>query len=343
MEHLSKKIKVAIIGASGYSGVELVKILLKHQGVELAHIIGASTVGQRLDSIYPIFRKKTDLVMEPFQMDVLKMMDVVFLALPHGEAMKQAPELLDAGIRVIDFSGDFRFKSAAMYEQWYDLPHTAPAYLDKAVYGLPELFKNEIRSCQFVANPGCYPTSAILALAPVFGLEYIATDAITIASMSGTSGAGKKAKLDLIFSEVNETVKAYRVGNHQHTPEIKAILERVAGKEVNLAFVPHLLPITRGIYTTIALPLKQVVARDTILKAYQDFYQDAPFVRILEDRAPEIKFVTDTNFCDIGVAIDITQKFVIINSTIDNLVKGAAGQAVQNMNLMAGFAETEGL
>ena len=343
MEHVSKKIKVAIIGASGYSGVELVKILLKHPGVELARVIGASTVGQRLDSIYPIFRKKTDLVMEPFQMDVLKTMDVVFLALPHGEAMKQAPELLDAGIRVIDFSGDFRFKSPELYEKWYDLPHTAPAYLDKAVYGLPELFKNEIKNCQFVANPGCYPTSAILALAPVFGLEYVATDAITIASMSGTSGAGKKAKLDLIFSEVNETVKAYRVGNHQHTPEIKTILERVAGKDVNLAFVPHLLPITRGIYTTIALPLKQAVTRETVLKAYQEFYRDAAFVRILEDRAPEIKFVNDTNFCDISVAVDITQKFVIINATIDNLIKGAAGQAVQNMNLMAGFAETEGL
>ncbi|GAK52405.1 N-acetyl-gamma-glutamyl-phosphate reductase [Candidatus Moduliflexus flocculans] len=343
MEHVSKKIKVAIIGASGYSGVELVKILLKHPGVELAHVIGASTVGQRLDSIYPIFRKKTDLVMEPFQMDVLKTMDVVFLALPHGEAMKQAPELLDAGIRVIDFSGDFRFKSPELYEKWYDVPHTAPAYLDKAVYGLPELFKNEITNCQFVANPGCYPTSAILALAPVFGLEYVATDAITIASMSGTSGAGKKAKLDLIFSEVNETVKAYRVGNHQHTPEIKTILERVAGKEVNLAFVPHLLPITRGIYTTISLPLKQAVTRETVLKAYQEFYRDAAFVRILEDRAPEIKFVNDTNFCDISVAVDITQQFVIINSTIDNLIKGAAGQAVQNMNLMAGFAETEGL
>lgn len=339
----SKKIKVAIIGASGYSGVELVKILLKHPGVELAHVIGASTVGQRLDNIYPIFRKKTDLVMEPFQMDVLKTMDAVFLALPHGEAMKQAPELLDAGIRVIDFSSDFRFKSAAIYEKWYDVPHTAPAYLDKAVYGLPELFKSDIKNCQFVANPGCYPTSAILALAPVFGLDYIATDAISIASMSGTSGAGKKAKLDLIFSEINETVKAYRVGNHQHTPEIKAILEQVAGKEVNLAFVPHLLPITRGIYTTIALPLKQAVTRDAILKAYQDFYNDAPFVRILEDRAPEIKFVNDTNFCDISVAVDITEKFVIINSTIDNLIKGAAGQAVQNMNLMAGFAETEGL
>ena len=343
MEHVSKKIKVAIIGASGYSGVELVKILLKHPGVELAHVIGASTVGQRLDSIYPIFRKKTDLVMEPFQLDVLKTMDLVFLALPHGEAMKQAPELLDAGIRVIDFSGDFRFKSPELYEKWYDVPHTAPSYLDKAVYGLPELFKSEIKNCRFVANPGCYPTSAILALAPVFGLEYVATDAITIASMSGTSGAGKKAKLDLIFSEVNETVKAYRVGNHQHTPEIKTILERVAGKEVNLAFVPHLLPITRGIYTTIALPLKQAVTRETILKAYQEFYRDAAFVRILEDRAPEIKFVNDTNFCDISVAVDITQKFVIINSTIDNLIKGAAGQAVQNMNLMAGFAETEGL
>lgn len=343
MKDTGKKINVAIIGASGYSGVELVKILLNHPGVELAHVVGASTVGQRLDDIYPIFRKRTNLVIEAFDLSALKTMDIAFLALPHGEAMKYAPQLIEAGIRVIDFSGDFRFKSAELYEKWYNLPHTAQAYLDQAVYGLPELFKADIAQAQLIANPGCYPTSAILALAPMLPQTYVKTDALAITSMSGASGAGKKAKLDLLFSEINESVKAYRVGDHQHTPEIKTILERVAGRELNVAFIPHLLPITRGIYTTICLPLTAPVSREAVLQTYQAFYQNAPFVRVLADRAPELKFVNDTNYCDISVAVDITGKFLIINSAIDNLVKGAAGQAVQNMNLMAGFAEGEGL
>lgn len=343
MDNEKKKIHAAIIGASGYSGVELVKILLNHSQVELARVIGSSTVGQRLDDIYPSFRKKTDLKIESYQLEPLKEMDIVFLALPHGEAMQRVPELVEAGIRVIDLSGDFRFKSADVYEHWYKLPHTAQTYLKTAVYGLPELFRDEIRTCRLAANPGCYPTGSILALAPLLSQDAISTESIAITALSGTSGAGRKAKVDLIFSEVNESVKAYRVGNHQHTPEIKAILEQVAGHELSVAFVPHLLPITRGIYTTVCLPLKKVVSQETVLRVYQEFYQDALFVRILEDRPPEVKFVVGTNYCDIGVAIDVTQRFVIITSAIDNLVKGAAGQAVQNMNLMAGFSEKEGL
>lgn len=343
MENNTKKIQIAIIGASGYSGVELVKILLNHPHVELAHVVGYSTVGQRVDDIYPYFRGKTELEIASYQLEDLKAMDIVFLALPHGKAMERVPELVDAGIRVIDFSGDFRFKSSEIYERWYKLPHTAQDYLEKAVYGLPELFREEIQPCQLLANPGCYPTGSILALAPILSQDYVSLDSIAITALSGTSGAGRKEKLDLIFSEVNESVKAYRVGNHQHTPEIKAILEQVAEHELNVAFVPHLLPITRGIYTTICLPLKEPVSRETVLKVYQEFYRDAVFVRILEDRPPEIKFVTGSNYCDISVAVDETQKFMIITSAIDNLVKGAAGQAVQNMNLMAGFPEEEGL
>jgi N-acetyl-gamma-glutamyl-phosphate reductase len=360
-----KKIQTAIIGASGYSGVELVKILLNHPRVELAHVIGYSTVGKRLDDIYPYFRRKTDLEIEPYQLDNLKGMDIVFLALPHGEAMKRVPELVDVGLRVIDLSGDFRIKSPEVYEQWYNIPHTAADYLEKAVYGLPELFREEIHTCQLLANPGCYPTGAILALAPLLspisfeendtgsipelssmqriGLGWHTPELIAITALSGTSGAGRKEKLDLIFSEVNESVKAYRVGNHQHTPEIKAILEQIAERELHVAFVPHLIPITRGIYTTICLPHNQYVSQVMILRLYKEFYQEANFVRILEDRPPEIKFVVGTNYCDIGIAIDETKRFLIITSTIDNLVKGAAGQAVQNMNLMAGFPEEEGL
>jgi N-acetyl-gamma-glutamyl-phosphate reductase len=339
----TRKIQTAIVGASGYSGVELVKFLLNHPRIELTRVIGASTVGQRLDDVYPFFRQKTALEIEPYQLENLKNMDMVFLALPYGEAMQRVPELVDAGIRVIDFSGDFRFKSPTLYERWYNLAHTAQAYLTRSVYGLPELFREEIRTCQLLANPGCYPTGAILALAPMLSQDYVALDPLAITALSGTSGAGRKAKLDLIFSEVNETVKAYRVGNHQHTPEIKAIVERIAGRELNIVFIPHLIPITRGIYTTMCLPLKEQVSRDTVLETYQDFYREASFVRVFADRPPEIKFVVGTNFCDIGVAIDQTQRFVIITSTIDNLIKGAAGQAVQNMNLMVGFPEEEGL
>lgn len=338
-----KKIQTAIIGASGYSGVELVKILLNHPHIELAHVIGYSTVGKRLDDIYPYFRNKTDLEIEPYQFENLKKMDIVFLALPHGEAMKRVPELVDKGIRVIDFSGDFRFKSPEIFEHWYNILHTAPDYLEKAVYGLPELFREEICTCQLLANPGCYPTGAILALAPILTKAYIFPESITITALSGTSGAGRKEKLALIFSEVNESVKAYRVGHHQHTPEIKVILEQIADRELDVAFIPHLIPITRGIYTTICLPLKETVPRKTLLDGYKQFYRDACFVRVLEDCPPEIKFVMGTNYCDIGVAIDETQRFVIITSAIDNLVKGAAGQAVQNMNLMTGFPEEEGL
>ena len=343
MENCTKKLQAAIIGASGYSGVELVNILLNHPRVELVHVIGSSTVGQRIDNLYPYFRGRTELEIEPYTLEILKDMDVVFLALPHGEAMKRVPELLDSGVKVIDLSGDFRFKTPDVYEQWYHLPHTAQDCLKQAVYGLSELFKDEIRHCQLLANPGCYPTSAILALAPALSLPSIATDLISVNSLSGTSGAGRKAKLDLIFSEVNETVKAYRVGNHQHTPEIQSVLERVAQREIHLTFIPHLIPITRGIYTTVSLPLEQTISRESLLQTYKEYYEDAGFVRIFEDRPPEVKFVVGTNYCDISVSIDATQHFAIITSTIDNLIKGAAGQAVQNMNLMAGFPEGEGL
>ena len=347
MENTTQNRSVAVIGASGYSGIELVKILLNHPRIKLAHVIGSSTVGKRVDDIYPYFRGKTDLTMEPYQLETLKRTDIVFLALPHGEALKRVPELVDAGIRVIDFSGDFRFKSPEIYEKWYKLPHTAPNYLEKAVYGIPELFGEEIRTCQLLANPGCYPTGAILALAPLLANPQIGQrvvhESIAITSMSGTSGAGRKEKLELMFAEVNESIKAYKVGHHQHTPEIKATLERLAGRTLDVLFIPHLIPMTRGIYTTICLPLKEAVSWETIVNGYREFYRDARFVRIFEDMPPEVKFLVGTNYCDIGLAIDETQRFLIITSAIDNLVKGAAGQAVQSMNLMFGFPEEEGL
>lgn len=357
MKH-TKPVQAAIIGASGYSGVELVKILLTHPQVEIARVMGSSTVGKRIDELYPYFRKKLDLTIEPYALERLNDIDIIFLALPHGKAIEHVPELLVAGKRVIDFSGDFRLTTPELYEEWYQTPHTAGKYLEKAVYGLPELFREEIHKAQLVANPGCYPTGAILALAPLLApmsphklttdmpkitLPLAGFDSIAITAVSGTSGAGRKEKLDLIFSEVNESVKAYRVGNHQHTPEIKMILERVAGRELSILFVPHLVPITRGIYTTICLPYRGAMAPIMFLRLYKEFYREAPFVRVLEDNPPELKCVTGTNYCDISVTTDKTQHFLIVNSAIDNLVKGAAGQAVQNMNLMFGFPEDEGL
>jgi N-acetyl-gamma-glutamyl-phosphate reductase len=337
------KLRIAIIGASGYSGIELVRIAQQHPQVEIAHVMGSSTVGKRIDEVYPYFRKRFTKQIEPYECQRLADVDLVFLSLPHGEALKYVPELLAAGKKVIDFSGDFRFKSAQTYEAWYHVPHTAPECLVQAVFGLPELFHKEIRTCQLLANPGCYPTGAILALAPLMTKTYAACDDLAITAMSGTSGAGRKEKLELLFAEVNETVKAYRVGKHQHTPEIQGILEQVAGRALNVVFIPHLLPITRGIYTTVCLSLKEPVTQAAVVQDYQTFYQDAPFVRVLADMPPELKFVTGTNYCDIGVNIDQTGHFLVITSAIDNLMKGAAGQAVQNMNLMAGFPETEGL
>jgi N-acetyl-gamma-glutamyl-phosphate reductase len=359
----TKTLQAAIIGASGYSGVELVKILLRHPHVEITCMMGSSTVGKRIDEVYPYFRKKCDLEIEPYELARLKENDIVFLALPHGKAIEYVPELLDNGKRVIDFSGDFRLKSPEMYEEWYNIPHTAGDVLEKAVYGLPELFRKDIRTAQLVANPGCYPTGAILALAPLLapisldalkkysGMDApipdrkarLPFDSIAITALSGTSGAGRKEKLDLIFSEVNESVKAYRIGNHQHTPEIKLILERLAERELNILFIPHLIPITRGIYTTVCFPYRGGLASIMFLHLYKEFYREAPFVRVLEEHPPELKFVTGTNYCDVSVTVDKTRQFLIINSAIDNLVKGAAGQAVQNMNLMFGFPENEGL
>jgi N-acetyl-gamma-glutamyl-phosphate reductase len=344
----TETLQAAIIGASGYGGVELVKILLRHPHVEINCVMGLSTVGKRIDDIYPYFRQKLNLEIEPYDLTRLKDIDIVFLALPYGKPIEYVPELLENGKRVIDFSGDFRLKTPEMYEEWYNIPHTAGEYLEKAVYGLPELFREDIRTAQLVANPGCYPTGAILALAPLLTPESLKTtrfacDSIAITALSGTSGAGRKEKLGLIFSEVNESVKAYRVGNHQHTPEIKTILERVAERELNILFIPHLVPITRGIYTTVCFPYHEGIDPEALLHLYEEFYREAPFVRVFGDHPPELKFVTGTNYCDVSVTVDKTKQFLVVNAAIDNLVKGAAGQAVQNMNLMFGFPENEGL
>jgi N-acetyl-gamma-glutamyl-phosphate reductase len=340
---VTNTISVSIIGASGYSGAELMKILLRHKHVKLDRLFANSSVGKRVTDLYPWFAGRTDSVYEQYTVDAASNSDIVFLALPSGEAMNLVPGLLERGKRLIDLGGDFRFKDTSLYEKYYKHEHKAKNVVHQAVFGLPEWNRQQIKTAALIANPGCYATSAILPLAPMLKEGIVQTQGISISSLSGVSGAGRSSNVDLSFTEVNESVKAYKVGVHQHTPEIKTTLESICGAPVSLTYVPHLLPITRGIYTSIYAPLAKTVTSGDVLAAYQKYYAGEPFVRISETAIPEIKNVNHTNFIDIGFRVHTENNQLIILSVIDNLVKGAAGQAVQNMNLMFGFNETEGL
>jgi N-acetyl-gamma-glutamyl-phosphate reductase len=340
---VAKSIGVSILGASGYSGAELMKILLRHKQVNIERLFANSSVGKRVNELYPWFGGRIDSVYEQYSADAACKSDLVFVALPSGEAMNIVPELLDRGKRIIDLGGDFRFKDASLYEKYYKREQKAKNFLHQAVFGLPEWNRQQIKYATMIANPGCYATSAILPLAPMLKEGIIQFHGISINSLSGVSGAGRSASLDYSFTEVNESVKAYKVGVHQHTPEIKTTLEAISGKTVSLTFVPHLLPITRGIYTSIYAPLAHDVTQADVMSAYQKYYGSEPFVRVSDTAIPEIKNVNYTNCIDIGFRVHAENNQLIMLSAIDNLVKGAAGQAVQNMNLMFGFDEREGL
>jgi N-acetyl-gamma-glutamyl-phosphate reductase len=336
-------IKVSIAGASGYSGVELLRILTRHRHATVEKLFANTSAGKRVGELYPWFAGRVDLVYEQYTAEAACSSDVVFIALPSGEAMNLVPGLLERGKRVIDLGGDFRLKDASLYEKFYKHEHTAKSTLAHAVFGLPEWNRPQIKSAILVANPGCYPTSAIIPLAPVLKEGLIGKNGITISSLSGVSGAGRNASGDLSFAEVNESVKAYKVGVHQHTPEIQTVLEGIAGDQVSLTFVPHLLPLTRGIYTSIYAPLARSVTQGEVLSVFQKYYSGEPFVRFSESAIPEIKNVNYTNYIDIGFRTYPDNNQLILLSAIDNLIKGAAGQAVQNMNLMFGLDEREGL
>jgi N-acetyl-gamma-glutamyl-phosphate reductase len=269
--------------------------------------------------------------------------DVCFLALPHGEAMRIAPKLLEEGKIVIDLSGDHRLKDTALFAKYYGREQTSGSVLDQAVYGLPEWSFEQIRTARFIANPGCYATSAVLALAPLLVDDLIDPTSIVINSMSGVSGAGRKAAVEYSFAEVNENVKAYRVGDHQHIPEIESVLGNLSSENVSVTFIPHLIPITRGIYSTIVANVGPSTTKENILQSFEHHYGEKPFVRFHRERIPEIRRVVNTNYIDITARYLPERGHVVIISTIDNLVKGAAGQAVQNMNIACGFAEKEGL
>ncbi len=337
-------IRTGIVGISGFSGKVLLDILLNHKDVRVTYVAAHSTTG-RVDEIWPEFKNRTDLVCAKYDpVSAIAHCDVVFLALPHMESMHVVGPLLRAGKKVIDLSADYRLKRSSLYKKWYGGEHKDLKNLRKSVYGLPEIFRQKIKGAAFIANPGCYPTSALLGLAPMVSIHGGNVQSIIIDAKSGVSGAGRKVAEGFMFCFANENFKAYRVLNHQHTPEIEQYLGVMAGKRMPITFVPHLLPIDSGILETIYISLKEKTSEAKVHELYRKFYKTEEFVRVLErGKQVEIRNVVRTNFCDIAIAVSEDRRMVVVTSAIDNLVKGAAGQAVQNMNIMYGFKETEGL
>jgi len=337
-------VRVGIVGISGFSGKVLLDILLNHKDVRVTYVAANSTTG-RVDVIWPEFRNRTELVCQKYSPDAaIDQCDVIFLALPHTESMNSVGKLLAAGKKVIDLSADYRLKKLPVYKKWYHADHKDPKNLAKAVYGLSEIYRPKVKHAKLLSNPGCYPTAALLGLAPLVSIYPEKVLSVTIDAKSGVSGAGKKVAEALMFPFVNENFKAYRVLNHQHTPEIAQYLSRMAAKAMDVTFVPHLLPVDSGILETIYVQLSGKISGASLHTLYKKFYKTEPFVRVLDlGQQPELRHVIRTNFCDIGLAVSENKKTVVITSVIDNLVKGASGQAVQNMNIMYGFNETEGL
>jgi N-acetyl-gamma-glutamyl-phosphate reductase len=337
-------IRAAVVGATGYAGGELVRLLAGHPDVNLTVITSRQFAGAAVDSIYPAFRGVVDLTCLPSDpASIGKGADVVFLALPHKVSMGMAPALLDAEKRVVDLSADFRFKRREAYEAYYQA-HACPHLLEQAVYGLCEVYAAEAAAADLVGNPGCYPTSVLLPLLPLIREKLVDPDGIIADCKSGVSGAGREATPTTHFCHVNETFKAYKVGGHRHTPEMEEQISLSAGRPVRITFVPHLVPMTRGMQSSIYVTLASGVDADRVRQCLETFYEDKPFVRLLPDgQFPDTLHVRGTNFCDIGWKVDPGSGRMILLAAIDNLVKGAAGQAVQNMNLMFGFDETAGL
>ncbi|NOZ22631.1 MAG: N-acetyl-gamma-glutamyl-phosphate reductase [Planctomycetes bacterium] len=335
--------KAAILGATSYGSRELIKWLLRHPaGVKLSYL-GSRQEGMKVSDVFPVFEGVLDVAYQPHDPDAVpEDTDVVFLTLPHTVPMECVPRLLERGFRVIDFSGDYRLRNVDVYEKHYKHGHTDPANIEEAVYGLPEFFADEIAKAQLVANPGCYPTAAILSIAPLAKHGLIEMDSIIVDAKSGVSGAGNKPKPDYHFPHCNESVHAYKVGAHQHEPEIAQYLGDLAGAEANVLFVPHLIPMDRGIFSTAYANLKKAVDEEELRSLVTEFYENAPFIRVKQgENLPRTKDTIDTNFCDIGVRV-VGQRAVVV-ACLDNLAKGMATQAIQNMNIMFGLKQTDGL
>ena len=339
------KINIGILGGTGYVGIELVRLLCRHENVNITRIVSQSFVGKAISEVYPNLKGVCDLICSALDIDdIARNCDVVFTALPHGASKELIPALFAKDVKIIDMSGDYRYDDKAIYEKWYGEPHTSPELLEQSVYGLCEIHRDKISQTKLVGNPGCYTTCSILALAPVVERGIIDNSSIIIDAKSGVTGAGRSSSLDFSFCEATETAKAYKIATHRHTSEIEQELSRFAGEDIELSFTPHLIPMKRGILATCYVNLQKSVSIEEVHKLYSEFYKNEYFVRICGvGTLPEVKNVAGSNFVDIGIAVDERLNRLVVVSCIDNLIKGAAGQAVQNMNIMFGFEESAGL
>ncbi len=338
------KLRVGVIGATGYAGAELVRLLAGHPNVNLTLLTSRQHAGIRFDTVFPSMAGVVDLVCRNYSIELAcDLTDIIFTALPHQLPMAFIPELLKNGKKVIDLSADFRFRNVSVYEKYYQ-PHKALNLIEESVYGLSEIYSERIKNTRLVGNPGCYPTSILLPLIPLVKSNIICSDHIIADSKSGVSGAGRSLSLSAHYCEVQESFKAYKVGNHRHNPEIDEVLSTESKTNVSITFVPHLVPMSRGMLTTIYSTPQRQISQEEIHNCLKSFYSGRYFIRLCsENKFPDTRNVRGTNFCDIGFKLDVPRNRLIIISAIDNLVKGAAGQAVQNMNIMLGLDETTGL
>ena len=342
MDRSSPTIRAAVLGASGYSGGELLRLLSSHPGAQIVAAGALEHAGDPIGEVHPHLQSLGDRAFEELDASVAERCDVAFLALPHGASSRIGPDLLERGTRVIDLAGDFRLE-ADQYPGWYGFDHAAPEWLDKAVYGLPELFRAQIRGSTLVANPGCFATGAALALAPVAHAGLL-TGSVVVDAKTGVSGAGARPTSTVHYAHTEGSIRPYRVGRHQHTPEIERVLAAVGAEGVRVTFVPHLVPAVRGVLTTCYVRMPSGTDPDAFAAVLRDAYGGEPFVRVLaQDRMPDPKHVQGSNVCEIGFAIDARTGTAVVAAALDNLVKGAAGQAIQNMNLLFGLDEATSL
>ncbi|MDG6774813.1 N-acetyl-gamma-glutamyl-phosphate reductase [Thiomicrorhabdus sp. ZW0627] len=339
-----KKVQVGIVGGTGYTGVELLRNLATHPHAEVVAITSRSEAGVKVEDMYPNLRGHYDLAFSEPTLDVLKGCDVVFFATPHGVAMSMAPELTAAGVKVIDLAADFRINDLQVWAKWYGMEHTCPEMMEQVAYGMPELFREQIKQANIIANPGCYPTSILLALMPLLRAGLIELDGIIADGKSGVSGAGRGANVAMLGAEMSESFKAYGVGGHRHLPEMKDKLAQLTGEPVDLTFVPHLVPMVRGMESTIYATLSEDVSQEDLQILFEKTYENEYFVDVMPAGSlPETRMTKGSNMCRMAVYRPQGGSKVVVTSVIDNLVKGAAGQAVQNMNLLFGLEENAGL
>ncbi|MCL5291259.1 MAG: N-acetyl-gamma-glutamyl-phosphate reductase [Actinobacteria bacterium] len=338
-------IKAGIVGASGFAGAELMRIITGHPEVEIAFVTANQHKGTAVSDLYPNLTGVVEKNFTIYDPSLLKSAEVVFVGLPHGASMQVVPEIAAKGVKVIDLSGDFRFSDAAVYESWYGVEHAARGMLGRAAYGLSEIYADGIKKAAFVSNPGCYATGALLALAPLIKGDMIHSNTIVIDSKSGASGAGRSPKQETLYCTIDENLSGYKVGGkHQHIPEIEMVLSDLAKEEIAVTFTPHLVPMGRGILTTAYATLSKRLTTVQVIELFSKYYEGKPFVKVLpEEKMPQTKAVAGSNYCHIGLAVDARTNRAVVLSAIDNLVKGASGQAVQNMNLMLGLPEDMGL